>query len=328
VKPDEESPVDGRMSERDAAPHPATQITAVIPAYNRERTIARAIDSALAQRFAPVEVIVVDDGSRDGTRRVVEGYGPPVRCVAGEHRRAGAARNRGVREARSEWVAFLDSDDYWLADHLERMVAAIHGSGARADLYFSDLLLSADQGGELLWKTAGFSIDGPYALREDATEWGMLPMHPMMLQTCVIRRSAFLEVGGLPEETRMREDTHLFFKLTLGRPVCAVAGCGAEMTADEPTGGRISHRYGPGSRFYWEATVELYEDALARNPQLAPPQVADLRRRIAVAHYWLVRRVLWDGEPLGALRHFAAGFRSDPGELGRKVRRWLGLGHA
>lgn len=307
-----------RSGDRDFTPPAAPQLTAVIPAYNRERTLGRAIESALAQSHAPAEVVVVDDGSTDRTREVAQGFGAPVRCVLGAHRGASAARNLGVREARSDWIAFLDSDDYWLAGHLERMAAAIRATGGRADLYFDDLRLSPDQGGDLVWRSAGFAIAGPFELAQDGTDWALLPIQPHMLQASVIRREAYLALGGLCEALRTREDTHLFLALSIGRPVCAVAGCGGEMSADESAQSRLTHRYGAASRRYWESTAWLYADILARYPGLAAHHRADLRRRKAVAHFWLARRA---GQPLAALRHLAAGIRSDPAELLRKLAR-------
>ncbi|MDZ4120908.1 MAG: glycosyltransferase family A protein, partial [Candidatus Cloacimonadaceae bacterium] len=114
-------------------------ISAVIPAYNREKTIARAIDSVLAQKYPAAEIIVVDDGSRDGTRTVVEGYGDKIRYFHQGNAGAAAARNRGVREAMYGWIAFLDSDDYWVPDHLQRMADAMLATEEKAVLYFSDI---------------------------------------------------------------------------------------------------------------------------------------------------------------------------------------------
>jgi glycosyltransferase involved in cell wall biosynthesis len=98
-------------------------VSVVIPVYNGERTIARAIESALGQAFAPLEVIVVNDGSTDGTRAVVERFGADVRMVAQPNGGAAAARNRALRESRGAFVAFLDADDEWLPGRVEAAVA-------------------------------------------------------------------------------------------------------------------------------------------------------------------------------------------------------------
>lgn len=111
-----------------AVPTPSDLVSVVIPAYNRERTIARAIESVLGQTHARLEVLVVDDGSNDGTVRVAQGYAAADARVQvlgdGRNRGAQAARNEGIRAARGPWITFLDSDDEYLSDSVERRLAA------------------------------------------------------------------------------------------------------------------------------------------------------------------------------------------------------------
>jgi glycosyltransferase involved in cell wall biosynthesis len=104
----------------------APRISVVIPAFDRENVLGRCLDSVLGQTLPPQEVIVVDDASEDGSAAVVATYGEAVRYVALPTRSgAQAARNRGIREADGDWVAFQDSDDEWLPDKLERQVALL-----------------------------------------------------------------------------------------------------------------------------------------------------------------------------------------------------------
>jgi glycosyltransferase involved in cell wall biosynthesis len=100
-------------------------ISVVVPAWNAERYLGEALDSLLAQTRVPTEVLVIDDGSTDGTADVAEKRGPPVRCVRREHQGPAAARNAGIREARGELLAFLDADDLWLPAKLERQLEAL-----------------------------------------------------------------------------------------------------------------------------------------------------------------------------------------------------------
>jgi glycosyltransferase involved in cell wall biosynthesis len=99
------------------------RVSAVVTAFNCERYLAEAIESALGQTLPPSEVVVVDDGSTDETRAVAGRY--PVRLVEQAHAGIGAARNRGVEATGGEWVAFLDGDDRWPPGRLDRLVAAI-----------------------------------------------------------------------------------------------------------------------------------------------------------------------------------------------------------
>src|SRR5438067_9612199 len=95
-------------------------VSAVIPVHNGENFLAQAVESVLDQTRPVLEVVVVDDGSTDGTAAVAQGFGAPVRHIPQAQSGVSAARNRGVREARGNLVAFLDHDDEWREDKLER----------------------------------------------------------------------------------------------------------------------------------------------------------------------------------------------------------------
>jgi glycosyltransferase involved in cell wall biosynthesis len=102
-----------------------TAVSAVIPVYNGARYIAEAISSVLDQKLPPVECVVVDDGSTDATADVVADFGAAVTYVRAERGGVSKARNHGIRLARGELVAFLDHDDVWLPEKLERQVEAL-----------------------------------------------------------------------------------------------------------------------------------------------------------------------------------------------------------
>lgn len=88
-------------------------VSVVMPVYNRERYVAEAIESLLGQSYRPLEIVVVDDGSTDGSADVARRYGPTVRCELQPHGGIAAARNRALALARGQYLAFLDSDDLW-----------------------------------------------------------------------------------------------------------------------------------------------------------------------------------------------------------------------
>ena len=107
------------------SPAQAGLVTVVIPTYNRSAIVRRAIESALNQTYANLECVVVDDGSSDDTRSVVESYGPRVRYFYQENAGVTAARNHAMRRAQGEFLAFLDSDDLWKPWRIESQVAAL-----------------------------------------------------------------------------------------------------------------------------------------------------------------------------------------------------------
>jgi glycosyltransferase involved in cell wall biosynthesis len=95
-------------------------VSVVIPAYNAQAVIGRAVESVLSQTIPPSEILVIDDGSTDCTGRAVAQYGDKVRYIRQDNAGASAARNRGIQEARGWWIAFLDADDQWLPNRLQR----------------------------------------------------------------------------------------------------------------------------------------------------------------------------------------------------------------
>ena len=101
----------------------------IIPTYNRENHLPKAIESVLSQSFTDWELIIVDDGSTDNTSDVVASYNDPrIKYIYQENAERSAARNNGIRNAKGEWICFLDSDDVYLNQHLAVFEKAIHES--------------------------------------------------------------------------------------------------------------------------------------------------------------------------------------------------------
>lgn len=101
---------------------PLPLVSVIIPTFNRAEMLQEAIDSVLDQKFRNFELIVVDDGSTDGTRDLLNRYTPRLRAVYQPNQGVSAARNTGLRMARGPWIAFLDSDDLWLPEKLSAQV--------------------------------------------------------------------------------------------------------------------------------------------------------------------------------------------------------------
>jgi glycosyltransferase involved in cell wall biosynthesis len=122
-------------------------VSTIIPAFNAERTIAQAIESALAQRYNSHEIVVVNDGSTDATAEILERYRGRLRIVNQENQGAAAARNAGIAYSNGEYLAFLDSDDLFLPDKLAVMTAAL-GRNPAASLAFSEYGFMDESGTE------------------------------------------------------------------------------------------------------------------------------------------------------------------------------------
>jgi glycosyltransferase involved in cell wall biosynthesis len=172
-------------------------VTVVIPVRDGAGHVGRAIESVLAQSVAADAVLVVDDGSTDDTVAVVTRFGDRVAGVSTPPRGAAAARNRGVRDATTDAIAFLDADDTWPVDRLERHLAVL---AARHDV---DVVLGATR-----------YLDLPpeelarYRFPNDETT--AVVMH---LGAATVRRSVFDAHGMLDESLRCYEDWDWFLKL-------------------------------------------------------------------------------------------------------------------
>lgn len=279
------------------------RLSVIIPTYNRARVVPRAIESALAQRFPPIEIIVVDDGSTDDTLTVVHPFLDRITLARQPNRGAAIARNRGVDISSGNWIAFLDSDDYWPVDYLQRMAEAIHSTKGVASFYFSDTTRPQHEGDKSQWENAGFSISSMVEYKDDASVWVMMRPQPMMVQSTVICKAAFTESGGFWDKLRIREDTHLFLKMGLGNTACAVAGSGARMTADGKNEVRLSSILSESSGEAHYMQVLMFGEILRRTEQLTPDIKKEIRLRLADAHRRLARYSWRTRRPFRAFRH-------------------------
>jgi glycosyltransferase involved in cell wall biosynthesis/SAM-dependent methyltransferase len=166
----------------------------IIPVFNGESTLARAIDSAVNQTQPPAEVFVIDDGSTDNTRQVASSYGDKIHYVPRRHSgKAAVARNVGIRESHADYLAFLDADDAWHPQKLERVAATISGHPG-VGLFYSDFEV-VDEEYRLLYLARVKDIS-PNAYKL------LLRFTPIATVTTVVRRDCFERCGlfweGLP----------------------------------------------------------------------------------------------------------------------------------
>ncbi len=115
------------------------RVSVIIPTYNRSQVLLRAINSVINQTSKPFEIIVVDDGSTDDTKKALEIYGDKIRYLYRENSgRPGVARNTGLENAKGDWIAFIDSDDVWLPDKLQLQLRLIEKAKVPLGLVFGD----------------------------------------------------------------------------------------------------------------------------------------------------------------------------------------------
>jgi glycosyltransferase involved in cell wall biosynthesis len=173
-------------------------INCIVPVYNGERYLGDALDSILAQTYRPLKIIVVDDGSSDSTAAVVARYGTQVCYLWQPNAGPAAARNRGLSVAQGEFVAFLDSDDLWHPEKLERQFARFC---ARAEL---DLCFTHVQN---FWVPELQKEETRYRNHRFAQ-----PLPGYATQTLLARRVLFDRVGRFNSSLRACDDTDWFLR--------------------------------------------------------------------------------------------------------------------
>lgn len=182
-------------------------ISVVIPAYNAAVFIGKTLDSVHAQTYSSYEIVLVDDGSIDETSELVKSWadahpGTAVRLLRQDNKGIGAARNTGVREARGEYVAFLDADDLWMPRKLEAVARRLT---VAVDLICHDEWLKG------IGRKPRRLTHGPYTTYRDLLFKG----NPLSPSATVVRRKKLVEVGGFSEDLRFNsaEDYDLWLRL-------------------------------------------------------------------------------------------------------------------
>ena len=163
-------------------------VSILIPAYNAERFIAETLDSAFAQDYEEIEVIVVDDGSTDGTAAIASRW--PVRLIGQANLGPSAARNAALAEAGGEFITVLDADDLWPVDRLTLQV---------------NCLLERPESSVVMGLTEAFINPGDPTPAHWPEDWGAGPI-PHVPGTLLARRAVFDEVGGWDESLPTCED--------------------------------------------------------------------------------------------------------------------------
>lgn len=197
------------------------KVSVIIPTYNREKTILRSLKSVLEQTYTELEVLVIDDGSTDGTADIVKGVEDArVRYIALEKNSGPAnARNVGVEMASGEWIAFQDSDDYWYKDKLEKQMRYVQDHPEYSVLY---CMYNAKM-------DSGINITVPTEPWPERMEGDMLKVllerNVIGAPTMLMKRCSFFECGGFNTEYRALEDWEFVVRLAKECKIGFVSEC-------------------------------------------------------------------------------------------------------
>lgn len=194
----------------------APAVSVVIATYNRANYLAETIDSVLSQSFQKFELIVVDDGSTDETRRVVAPYGSRVRYLYQENRGPSAARNLGARNASAGWISIQDSDDLCLPNHLETLYGYANKHPESGMVFANGSYL----GGPAHDRETIIPAAKSRRLAEQGVRLeDFFDKSIVRLQAALISKRCYDDVGGHDESLRISMDLDLTFRLISRYPV-------------------------------------------------------------------------------------------------------------
>lgn len=192
----------------------ASKISVIIPLYNKRRSIARTIASVEAQSVTPHEIIVVDDGSTDGSGDIVQKLAtknPRIKLIRQPNAGVSAARNRAIEAAQGEWVALLDGDDAWMEDYLAeicRLIKLYPDCGAYATGFYI-----VDRKKRVAGRTPRKEGVVDF-FAESQRNYVLIP------SVTTLNRALTLQLGGFPVGMRMGEDQYLWVKIARAAKVC------------------------------------------------------------------------------------------------------------
>ena len=179
-------------------------ISVVIPSYNRKEFLKRSIDSVINQTIKPFEIIVVDDGSTDGTESIIKGHYDFVKFIKQKNKGVSAARNVGIKVSIGEWICFLDSDDEWKKDKLEKQIIAVNSNPGYKFFHSNEI-----------WIKNGLRINQ----KKKHKKYGgdifekCLDMCRISPSSVMIDKTIFDEVGNFNEDLAVCEDYELWLRV-------------------------------------------------------------------------------------------------------------------
>ncbi|HXH94720.1 MAG TPA: glycosyltransferase [Thermoanaerobaculia bacterium] len=268
----------------------------VIPTFNREKKVAKAVRSVLAQTFTDFEIVVVDDGSDETARQLQDEFGDRVRYFRGLGQRVAGARNLAIGHALGEWIAFLDSDDWWYPTKLERYAEAARAH-PEIGLFYSMMDMVDDRGRYI--RTL------PIRTRRDVYP-AVLEGNFIFNSTVAVKRECLSRVGLFDTKLIGCEDWELFVRVTREFPALLIDE--SLVAYEHSSSGSLSSNH----EVWVAAHDEVIAKCLAADTTLSSAWV---QRIHAGGHYVQARIYLGAGDECHALENFRAAFRQNR-------RRW------
>lgn len=274
-------------------------VSIIIPCYNSQAFIEDAIASAVKQTYNNVEIIVIDDGSTDGSLEIIKGFGNQVRWETGENRGAPLARNRGIELAQGEYIKFLDADDVLLPDCLEKQLAqSIQFPPERKAIVY----------GDAIWVDQHDQHINSYPLRPRQSEEDAIAhiLANSPLTSCPLhKREYLLDIGGFDPSLPRGQEYDLHLRLVLAGVEFVHYPGSVYKYREYVDNSRISQRgyTSKGAMFHFQTLQKHQQLIETQTGKLLHPEV----RRILAQRFWAYGRgILREGYIKEAEEYFTA----------------------
>jgi glycosyltransferase involved in cell wall biosynthesis len=293
-------------------------VSVIIPCYNAERWVSEAIQSCFNQTYAPIEVIVIDDGATDKSLEVIKSFGNKIRWESGPNRGGNHARNRGFSISSGHYIQFLDADDYLLQEKIARQVSFLEESGV--DVVYGD------------WRHKHFRTDDSSWLEEIAISGAQEDVLRALLSgwwvapaALLFRRHVLEKTGGWDESLTAAQDRDFFISVAMtDAKIAYQSGCHS-----------IYRRYGhhtvsTGSRIRWLDNHDRVLDKAVAALKATDRLKQDYRYDLALSYFSLARnyfdldRKKYE-EAMTKVLTLEPEFCPQESRLYNAVQRWLGF---
>ncbi len=288
---------------------PTPQVSVIIPAYNGDRYIVQAVESVLSQTFTDLEIIVVDDGSTDATRQVLEPYLDRIRYIYQENQGVAAARNRGIKEAKGDLIAFLDQDDFFLPDKLAAQVALFIASPSLG-IVNSGWRLVNEQG-EIISDIKPWQ----YFPKLDLETW--IVQMPVLPSAMMFSRKWLELAGGFNSEFDSVDDSDLVIRLT-------VLGCEAAWLPQVTVCYRQHDKNVSIKKSLKQANLFIKLKQNFFNKPDLPQHIRELENpAFYEALTWMAWQLYYSGYPVEAVEYYQKSFAYTPYSAKKTVIDWI-----
>ena len=247
-----------------------SQVSVVIPTLNRVHTLRRAIDSVISQTYKAHSIVVIDDGSTDGTSEMINEYYPQIIFIKQDNQGVSAARNTGINSIDAEWIAFLDSDDEWLPRKLERQMNSLNENKEMNICHTDEIWI---RNGERVNPMKKHAKSGGWIFQK------CLPLCCVSPSSVVIKRCVFHQIGLFDESLPVCEDYDLWLRISMYYPFLYI---------DEKLLTKYGGHYDQLSQKYWgmdRFRIKILEkilasNSLSKNDRKATEEMLKIKMRI------------------------------------------------